>query len=390
MTDPFCPCPGLGYSPAAMIAGWFRSFGSRPDLPDTTDRQVILTFQGRTALGLLCSLLKLGPADEILLPAYNCGAEVDPFVHAGCRVVFYRIDREARIDAADILRRLTPATRIVYVTHFFGWPQDIAGLADLCRARNVLLVEDCAQALFSETAGNSIGKFGDAVVHSFVKSLALPDGGALVLKSKLAGAIEAMRFPPARGTLKASLPLFKKWLIQHHSIWHWIPGSGRLVDRSWMSGPDVRKLTGRKEMLSSNRFLDSRRHWRMSRVTLGLLKRANAREVVAIRRRNFAFLEERIQNREQLQPLHDRLPADVCPLVFPVYAKDPASARTHFDRHGILVQGWPGYYPGIPWDDYPETCVLKDALLGLPVHQDLSQAQMEHIVRTANSLGALP
>ncbi len=387
MTDRFKPSPGLGYSPAAMVGGWFGSLGAAPQLRDTADRRVVLTFQGRTALCLLGSLLQLGPRDEVLLPAYNCGAEVDPFVQAGCRVVFYRVDREANADLEDIRRRITPATRIVYVTHFFGWPQDLAGLAALCAERQLLLVEDCAQALFSEEAGNAIGRYGDAVVHSFVKSLALPDGGALVLKPHLSGAIASLHFPPALVTLRTSLPLFKKWLMQHHAAWQWIPGVRRLLSRSWSSAPASRNATGRKEMLSSNRFVEARRHWGMSRVAQGLLKRANAREIVASRRRNFAYLSERLDNPGQFQPLHAQLPADVCPLVFPLYAKDPIGAREHFDRHGILIQGWPGYYPGFPWDDYPETCALKDALLGLPVHQDLNEAQLGHIAEVANQFG---
>ena len=69
------------------------------------------------------------------------------------------------------------------------------------------------------------------------------------------------------------------------------------------------------------------------------------------------------------------------------HGRPPISAREHFDRHGILIQGWPGYYPGFPWDDYPETCALKDALLGLPVHQDLNEAQLGHIAEVANQFG---
>src|SRR5436190_8081929 len=101
MNDPFCACPGLGESPAAMIDGWLRSNESLPGWLEDPTRKVILTHQGRTGIGLLCHLLGLGPADEVLLPAYNCGAEVDPFVHAGCRPIFYRIDRAANLDLGD-------------------------------------------------------------------------------------------------------------------------------------------------------------------------------------------------------------------------------------------------------------------------------------------------
>jgi perosamine synthetase len=383
----FCACPGQGYSPADMLAGWLYSFGRPPDWLRSPEGQTVLTHQCRTALGLLCTLLGLGRGDEVLLPAYNCGAEVDPFVHAGCRVILYRIDRAAKIDVADIRRRMSPATRLVYITHFFGWPQDISGLAEVCRKREVFLVEDCAQALFSSGPNNRIGAHGDAVVYSFVKSLALPDGGALMLKSRPAAAVQGLRLPAVRSTFKASLPLFKKWFMQNHTLWQRRGWTRRWLTRSWSPRHQARSAKGRREMLASNRFPEAQRHWGMSRVSLGLLKQANAEWVASRRRRNFAFLHERLNNSKHLQPLYESLPDEVCPLAYPVFAQDAAKARTYFDQHGILVQGWPGYYPGMPWDEYPDACELKDDLLTLPVHQDLGLAQMDYIARCANRLG---
>jgi perosamine synthetase len=387
VNDLFCACPGLGYSPAAMIAGWLRSYGKPPAWLQVPVRQGVLTYQGRTAIGVLCQLLGLGAGDEVLLPAYNCGAEVDPFVQARCKVTFYQIDRAANADVADIRSRLSKATRLVYVTHFFGWPQDIGGLAELCKQRDMLLVEDCAQALFSGGANSRIGQLGDAVIYSFVKFLALPDGGALVLKPKLSREVKAMRFPQTRCTLRASLPLFKKWLMQSNALWQSHQWGRRFLNRSWLPKPRHRKVNGRREMLPSNRFNVSRRFWRMSRVSLGVLKNTSAQEVVAQRRRNFARLHEQLNNGEHLLPLHHSLPPDVCPMAYPVYAQDPAYARTYLEQKGILIQGWPGYYPGMPWDEFPDACALKDSLLTLPVHQDLSIAQMDYIAKCANSLG---
>lgn len=384
--EPFCACPGIGYSPTAMIAGWLRSYQRPPAWLHVPDRQVVLTHQGRTALGLLCDLVGLGPADEVLLPAYNCGAEVDPFVHAGCKVIFYRIDRAANADIADIRRRMSQATRLVYITHFFGWPQEIGDLAAFCKQRNVLLVEDCAQALFSGSGQIRIGKFGDAVIYSFVKFLALPDGGALVLAHKLAPGPGTMRSAKAAGTFKESLPLFKKWFMQHGAFWQKHSWARQLLNRSWMQKATHQPAQGRRAMLSSNRFIESTRFWRMSRVSRGVLTRTEVQEIVARRRRNFARLHEQLQPGRQLVPLHESLPPEVCPMAYPVYAKDPACARTCLEQQGILVQGWPGYYPGMPWDDYPDACALKDRLLTLPVHQDLSLAQMDYIAKCANSL----
>ncbi len=97
------------------------------------NRYIYHTHKGRCGLGLLCRHWKLKSGDEILVPAYNCGTEVDPFIHYGLSVVFYRVDLNAAVDLNDIYTRITQKTKIVYVTHYFGWPQDIKALSEHCR-----------------------------------------------------------------------------------------------------------------------------------------------------------------------------------------------------------------------------------------------------------------
>jgi perosamine synthetase len=118
------------------------------------------------------------------------------------------------------------------------------------------------------------------------------------------------------------------------------------------------------------------------------LQSVDPAEVVRRRRDNFVRLLSRLHRNETLRSLHTNLPAGICPFVFPVFASEPGYARSYFESHGIAVQGWPGYYPGVDWDDYPETCELKDSLLGLPIHQELDETQIDYVADCANRLGA--
>jgi dTDP-4-amino-4,6-dideoxygalactose transaminase len=89
------------------------------------NRHLYYTHKGRCGLGLLCKHWKLQAGDEVLVPAYNCGTEIDPFMHYGLNVIFYKVDQHANIDFEDLLQRVTHRTKVIYVTHYFGWPQDI-------------------------------------------------------------------------------------------------------------------------------------------------------------------------------------------------------------------------------------------------------------------------
>ena len=59
-------------------------------------------------------------------------------------------------------------------------------LKKLCKERNLLLIEDAAQALGSEYQGQSLGSFGDLSTLSFheTKSVISGEGGALLINNE--------------------------------------------------------------------------------------------------------------------------------------------------------------------------------------------------------------
>lgn len=378
MTVKFLSCNGLGFSPDQMIAGLLNS-SKLPDWFQFADRSVVFTYQGRYAIGLVCQLLNIGSGDEVIMPAYNCGAEVDPFVRAGAKVVFYRIDHKALIDTEDIIRRVTPATRIIYVTHFFGWPQEITQLAEWCRKRGIFLVEDCAQSLFSNGPGNTIGRIGDAAIYSFVKSLPLPDGGALLFKKNIWNESRMLKQLQSRDTFRNSLPLLKKWFMGKNKYWQHYKFTRKLLTKSWLQKTDNKRRELRPEMLKSNCFEEQKMDWSMSGLSSGVLSTTIPDKVIEKRRSNYKYLHNALFNIPSFNPLFDSLPDNVCPLSFPFLAKDRNPWYKALSDKGILVLGWPGYYPRFDWDEFPEACNLKDNLLTLPVHQNLDTFHMEYI-----------
>lgn len=68
---------------------------------------------------------------------------------------------------ADIERAIDAHTVAVCIQHYGGVPSDLGPIAELCRARGLLLVEDCACAPLSFYAGQRAGTFGDFAVWSF-------------------------------------------------------------------------------------------------------------------------------------------------------------------------------------------------------------------------------
>lgn len=380
MTHKFLSCNGPGLGPAQLITGLLHRSSALPDGFPFTDLDVVLTYQGRYAINLICQILHIGVGDEIIVPAYNCGAEIDPFVCTGAKVLFYRVDNRATIDKEDIIRRVTPATKLIYITHFFGWPQEIGDLADWCKKKGLFLVEDCAQSLFSNGYNNAIGHTGDAAIYSLVKSLAVADGGALVLKNQdLFKEIKSFRYPPYRHVFRNSLPLLKKWFMNKNKTWQRYECTRNLLNKSWFRRP-VNQNNKRRDLPQSNYFDAQKIGWSISGLSKGILSQINPYMIFEARRRNYQLLHNSLVNIPSIRLLFDDLPDNVCPLSFPVFVKDRNHWLKSLESRGIPAGGWPSYHRDFDWKEFPEAIYLKDNLLTLPVDQGLSAHHMEYMV----------
>ena len=138
-------------------------------------------FWARNAIYHCLNLLNIKPGSRVLLPAYICRAAVDPFLAYGLHVDFYSVKSDCAADIGDIQARITADTKAVLAAHYFGFPQEIQQIRDLCDRYQIALIEDCAHVLTGEIGGRPMGTFGDAAIFSWRKFLPVYDGGELVM-----------------------------------------------------------------------------------------------------------------------------------------------------------------------------------------------------------------
>ena len=117
---------------------------------------------------------------KVLAPDYHMGNELRAIRAAGAQVELYSIGHDGRPDMEELSRRASRGADVLFTIHYAGWPQPIADLRKICDEQGLVLVEDCALALFSETAGKPLGSFGDYAVFCLYKTLPVIDGGLLV------------------------------------------------------------------------------------------------------------------------------------------------------------------------------------------------------------------
>jgi perosamine synthetase len=368
----------MGRSPAELLADWVCGW-SKPEFYDSTNGRVVFTQSGRAAIALAAQLWNIGPDDEVLVPAYNCGSEISPLVATGAQVSMYRVDNHARIDVGDLLQRITTRTRLVYVTHYFGLPADLSDLIAYCRQRNIKLLEDCALSLFSK----GIGHAGDAAIFSLRKSLPVCNGGIVSLrKVDDAHKLLAIGFSEAE-TARGLLSLVKKWLLRFTYLSRGPQLAHGLRDAAPPAG--VPPLPA-SYYWSANSTIAA-----PSRFSVGLLKRTDPSKVVQCRRDNYAQLRRSLDNLAGITFLWEEevLPDGICPLGLPVLVDQRQWWCSALNAAGVPVSPWwEGYHRGLEWNEFPEARALKSKLLLLPIHQQLTTNDVRYIADVVRSLAS--
>lgn len=174
----------------------FRFYG--PDLQhmvDTLEREwharfghqhVLAVSSGTAALSIALSALGIGPGDEVAVPGYLWVSCVSAVVRSGAIPLLVDIDDSFCIDPDDLARRIGPHTRAVLCVHMSGAPGRIKEVADICHARGLKLIEDCAQAAGASVGGRAVGRFGDVATFSFQlnKNITSGEGGLVAAEDE--------------------------------------------------------------------------------------------------------------------------------------------------------------------------------------------------------------
>jgi perosamine synthetase len=177
---------------------------------------------GRSALLAILQSLRLQQGDEVLLQAFTCNAVPNPVLWAGLKPVYVDCrEDDYNIDAEDLGRKITPRSKAVIVQHTFGLPADMDQVMEVCRRRNLILIEDCAHALGATYKGKKVGTFGKATFFSFSRDKVISCVyGGMATTSDPALAENLKKFQETSGYpslfwIKQQLlhPLLMNWII---------------------------------------------------------------------------------------------------------------------------------------------------------------------------------
>jgi dTDP-4-amino-4,6-dideoxygalactose transaminase len=153
---------------------------------------------GLEALHLILLALKIGPGDEVVVPANTYIATWLAVSYTGATPVPVEPDEQTHnLDPSRIEDAITPRTKAILPVHLYGQPAHMDPIVELGRKYGLPIVEDAAQAHGARYMGRRAGSLGHAAGFSFYPSKnlgALGDGGAVVTNDEaLAGRVRVLR-----------------------------------------------------------------------------------------------------------------------------------------------------------------------------------------------------
>lgn len=150
------------------------------ELEEKLGKKNILTVNsGTSALELAYELAGVEEDDEVITPILTCTATNLPLLHRRAKIVFADIDYDLNINIEDVKRKITPRTKCIVFVHFGGNNRGLAELLSLCNSRNIVLVEDAAQAIGSDYWGQADFT---CVSLQAIKTITSGDGGLLICR----------------------------------------------------------------------------------------------------------------------------------------------------------------------------------------------------------------
>ena len=146
------------------------------------ERKVLVVNCCTATFFMSMKILGIGPGDEVIIPTINFIGVSNAVIGAGAKPVFADVDtRYLNILPSEINRLRNKNTKAVFLLHYGGHPCDMDELKKHCEGLYIL--EDSANSIVSKYKGKNCGTLGDIGCFSFdaMKILSMGDGGAITL-----------------------------------------------------------------------------------------------------------------------------------------------------------------------------------------------------------------
>ena len=149
-------------------------------------KHTALASSGTAALTAALVGLKIGPGDEVLIPAHTYMATAMSVLSVGAIPIIVDIDETLTIDPKALEDACGPLTRAAIVVHMWGTTCNMNAIMKIAKNKNLFVIEDACQGVGGGYEKKMLGTIGHVGAFSFnyYKNMTSGEGGAVVSNNK--------------------------------------------------------------------------------------------------------------------------------------------------------------------------------------------------------------
>ena len=320
--------------------------------------EVIPCANGTDALQIAMMALGLEPGDEVITPSFTYIATTEVIALLRLKPVFVDVDPKTFcIDASKIREAITSKTKAIVPVHLYGQSCDMEEIMKIAEEYHLYVVEDNAQAIgadvkFADGSLHKTGTIGHIGCTSFFPSKNLGcygDGGAIMTNNNLLA--DRIRMIANHG--------------QSKRYYHDVVGCNSRLDT--MQAVVLNIKLGRLDAYNNARrsvaefYNESFKS--NSKITTPITSPGNTHVF-----HQYTLVLDGVDRNE----LQEKLAAEGVPAM--IYYPVPAHRQQMFS------------FLNLPEVDLPITDWLTHRVISLPIHTEMDQEQLDHIVYHVNNL----
>jgi hypothetical protein len=306
----------------------------------------------------------------VWVPDFFCNISLLPLRDIGVKLIFYPIKNDLTPNMDWCIAQSNDIDPDLFIlVHYFGEIKYVNNISEFCKSKGAWLVEDAAHVLLP-TIG--IGTFGDFVIFSPHKHLALPDGAILVIRengpSELKGNDIKINF---LNLIRFNSETSKNINLKYSFIWL----VKRVIQKFGIRGKYI-KVQLWPESMHSKYVLPSPMMSALAKKLLSIQIR-NLNKVANLRIQNYLAWSCKIRLKFKNIGKYTFLPIKATPYLACICSDDldiTKNLYNEFQTNKLPVLTWPDLPPevmAIP-EKHFIAINLRKSRIYLPVHQTLN------------------
>lgn len=304
------------------------------------------------ALRTSLAALGVGRGDEVVSTPYTFIATNTSILEQGATPVFADVKYDTlNIDPTSIVEKITDRTKAIICVHYGGIPCDLDEIREIGRDYNLPIIEDAAHAMGSKYKEKYIGSTGNIICFSFqvVKIITCGDGGIIATTNE------------------------KYYKELKKRTWYG-------VDREERGPNSIDPLPETIDVLGFK--------YNMNDIvaTIGLVGLRHIDEALRRRKEIGERYREELSNCSKIKLLHYSPDNTPNYQIFPIHVTDRLKFAQHMEEHHIQTRlnnrrsDRYSIFGGMR--DLPVTERADNDVIIIPIHADLTDAQVERIIKT--------